>query len=311
MNEPGPCEFCVDDVLRQLVVAQQAQGRAVSWEPSGVTVVGRADDLAEAVHVLLDNAAKHGRAGTRSRSTGTTTPSRSSCPTPVLGSLPTCAPMCSSGARAATAPGVRASASPSRAIWWSSRAAAWCWTTPPGPERRSSSAYWRVRPMTQAATARGDLRILIVEDHVLFAESLELALTLEGYDARRVPVPTEERGAGALVAAMVRLRPRVVLLDLDLGGFGDGVRLIPMLAKSGANVVVVTASNDRGRWGEAIWQGARKVLPKSRPLNEILAVVRKINHNLPVMSCEEREELLAHWRRKRASGPAARSASRS
>ena len=135
---------------------------------------------------------------------------------------------------------------------------------------------------------------------MLFAESLELALTLEGYDARRVPVPTSERGAGALVAAMVRLRPRVVLLDLDLGGFGDGVRLIPMLAKSGANVVVVTASNDRGRWGEAIWLGARQVLPKSRPLNEILAVVRKINNNLPVMSYEEREALLAHWHLKRA-----------
>jgi len=154
--------------------------------------------------------------------------------------------------------------------------------------------------VTQAATARGDLRILIVEDHVLFAESLELALTLEGYDARRVPVPAGESGAGALVAAMVRLRPRVVLLDLDLGGFGDGVRLIPMLAKSGANVVVVTASNDRGRWGEAIWLGARQVLPKSRPLNEILAVVRKINNNLPVMSYEEREALLAHWHLKRA-----------
>jgi DNA-binding NarL/FixJ family response regulator len=153
--------------------------------------------------------------------------------------------------------------------------------------------------MTQAATARGDFRILIIEDHVLFAESLELALTLEGYDARRVPVPTDERGAGALVAAMVRLRPRVILLDLDLGAFGDGLRLIPMLAKSGANVVVVTASTDRGRWGEAIWLGARKVLPKSRPLNEILAAVRKINNSLPVMGYEEREELLALWQHKR------------
>jgi DNA-binding NarL/FixJ family response regulator len=153
--------------------------------------------------------------------------------------------------------------------------------------------------MTQPVTARADLRILIVEDHVLFAESLELALTLEGYDARRVPVPTEERGTGALVAAMVRLRPRIVLLDLDLGGFGNGVRLIPLLARSGANVLVVTASTDQARWGEAIYYGARKVMPKLRPLNEILAVVRKINHNQPVLSYEEREELLAHWHRER------------
>jgi DNA-binding NarL/FixJ family response regulator len=153
--------------------------------------------------------------------------------------------------------------------------------------------------MTQSVTARADLRILIVEDHVLFAESLELTLTLEGYDARRMPVPTDERGSGALVAAIVRLRPRIVLLDLDLGGFGNGMRLIPMLARSGANVLVVTASSDRCRWGEAIYLGARKVLPKSRPLNEILAAVRRINNNQQVMTAEEREELIAQWHAQR------------
>lgn len=154
--------------------------------------------------------------------------------------------------------------------------------------------------MTQSVTSRANLRILIVEDHMLFAESLELALSLEGYDVRRIPVPEEERAPAALAASVVRLRPRVVLLDLDLGGFGDGLRLIAPLARSGVNVVVVTASIDRGRWGEAIRHGARKVLPKSRPLSEIMATVRRINQGLPVMSREEREELLAHWHRERA-----------
>jgi len=154
--------------------------------------------------------------------------------------------------------------------------------------------------MTQSVTSRANLRILIVEDHVLFAESLELALSVEGYDVRRIPVPGEERAPGALAAAVIRLRPRIVLLDLDLGGFGDGVRLIAPLARSGANVVVVTASIDRSRWGEAVRCGARKVLPKSRPLNEILSTVRRINQGLPVMSREEREELLAYWHRERA-----------
>jgi signal transduction histidine kinase len=53
-------EFAVDDVLRQLVVAQHAQGRTVGWEPTGHTACGSPDDLAEAVHVLLENAARHG-----------------------------------------------------------------------------------------------------------------------------------------------------------------------------------------------------------------------------------------------------------
>jgi DNA-binding NarL/FixJ family response regulator len=63
---------------------------------------------------------------------------------------------------------------------------------------------------------------------------------------------------------------------------------------------VVTASTDRCRWGEAVWHGARKVLSKSRPLNEILGSVRRINNNLTVMSLEEREELLGLWHQSRA-----------
>lgn len=149
-------------------------------------------------------------------------------------------------------------------------------------------------------SARSDLRVVIVEDHVLFAESLELALSVEGYDVRRVPVPETWGAPGALLARVVRLRPRVVLLDLDLGPFGDGMRLVEPLARAGTNVVVVTGSLDRARWGEAVRNGARKVLSKSRPLNDILATVRRINLGLPLMDSDEREELVAEWARQRS-----------
>jgi len=151
-----------------------------------------------------------------------------------------------------------------------------------------------------SSTPRSDLRVVIVEDHVLFAESLELALSIEGYDVRRVAVPDSEQSPQALVSTVTRLHPRVVLLDLDLGLFGEGERLITPLARSGINVVVVTASNDQARWGEAVRCGARKVLSKSRPLNDILSTVRRINQGLRVMTAEEREELLEAWSRDRA-----------
>jgi DNA-binding NarL/FixJ family response regulator len=154
--------------------------------------------------------------------------------------------------------------------------------------------------MTTSVTSRSNFRIVIVEDHVLFAESLELALTVEGYDVRRVPIPDREQSPGALIATVTRRRPRVVLLDLDLGRFGDGEKLIAPLARAGINVVVVTASVDRARWGEAVRYGARKVLSKSRPLNDILATVRRINQGLQVMTREEREELLREWASERA-----------
>ena len=154
--------------------------------------------------------------------------------------------------------------------------------------------------MPHPTTSRSKLRILIVEDHVLFAESMELTLTVEGYDVRRIMIPDHAQSPSALIAQVIRQRPRVVLLDLDLGQYGNGEHLIGPLATAGINVVVVTGSLDRARWGEAVRFGARKVLAKSRPLNDVLATVRRINQGLQVMAPAEREELLATWSNERA-----------
>lgn len=55
--------FSVDDTLQQLVVSQQARGRTVHWVPTGHRAVGQPDELAETVHILLENAARHSGTG--------------------------------------------------------------------------------------------------------------------------------------------------------------------------------------------------------------------------------------------------------
>lgn len=147
--------------------------------------------------------------------------------------------------------------------------------------------------------ARAEHRILIVDDHVLFAESLELALSLEGYDVRRLELPREGGSMATLRSLALRVNPRTVLLDLDLGRFGDGVNLIAPLARANVNVVVLTASEDLGRWGGCMRLGARKVLPKSGALQQALATVRRLHLGLPVTSREELEKLLDHWAEER------------
>ncbi|MCW2772563.1 MAG: degU 1 [Nocardioides sp.] len=147
--------------------------------------------------------------------------------------------------------------------------------------------------------ARSAVRVVLIEDHALFAESLELALTLEGYDVRRAVLPEDGGSTAAMIAGLVRMRPRIVLLDLNLGPCGDGVRMIAPLVSAGVQVVVVTASVDPPRWGDCLRQGARKVLPKTRPLNEILATVRRINQGLPVIDRTEREALVQLWHQHR------------
>lgn len=140
---------------------------------------------------------------------------------------------------------------------------------------------------------------MIVEDHALFAEALEIVLTVEGYDVRRVHIDDQPLSPQQMVAAILRHQPRVVLLDLDLGPFGDGARIINPLARAGANVVVVTASLDEARWGECLWHGARKTLAKTRPLNEIVAVVRRLSQGLAVIDAPEREHLLQTFHAQR------------
>ena len=148
-------------------------------------------------------------------------------------------------------------------------------------------------------SARADHRVLIIDDHRLFAESLELALSLEGYDSRRLELPDEGGSMATLRSLALRANPRTVLLDLDLGRFGDGVNLIAPLARAHANVVVLTASEDLGRWGGCMRLGARKVLPKSGALQQALATVRRLHQGLPVTSREELEQMLDEWARQR------------
>lgn len=135
------------------------------------------------------------------------------------------------------------------------------------------------------------MKVVIVDDHQLFAESLEIALTIERYTVRRAAAGSSGSLA-ATTTAVLRQRPDIVLLDLDLGHLGDGVALVGPLTEAGAAVVVVTASTDRGRWGECVEAGALKVISKSGPLDEILATVRRVATGVPVMSRDERTELL-------------------
>lgn len=50
----------LDETLLPLVTRVTAQGHPVDWIPAGEVAMGRADDIAEVVNVLLDNAVRHG-----------------------------------------------------------------------------------------------------------------------------------------------------------------------------------------------------------------------------------------------------------
>jgi two-component system nitrate/nitrite response regulator NarL len=144
-----------------------------------------------------------------------------------------------------------------------------------------------------------DLRVLVVEDHGLLAQSLRLALSAEGMTVTVPPLLAVE-----VLAAAEREQPAVVLLDLDLGPVGgDGSVLIEPLTAGGARVIVVSGARDRLRLAGALESGAYGLLSKDVPLADLLDAVRRAAAGEPFRHAQqdERRVLLAELRSRRAA----------
>lgn len=57
---PGePTAVDLDTTIQPIVAMHRARGYPVRWSPSGLQAIGRPDDVAEVLNVLLENAAQH------------------------------------------------------------------------------------------------------------------------------------------------------------------------------------------------------------------------------------------------------------
>jgi DNA-binding NarL/FixJ family response regulator len=102
-------------------------------------------------------------------------------------------------------------------------------------------------------------RILIVDDHPSFRASARVVLESEGFDV----VGEAVDGASALTECR-RLRPEVVLLDVqlpDTDGFDVCAQII---AYDAAPTVIMTSSRDGSDFGSLVsMSGARGFVPKA------------------------------------------------
>ncbi len=85
---------------------------------------------------------------------------------------------------------------------------------------------------------RGLTRITVVDRHELFAEALDVALTLAGHRVHRVSAYEQALPTNRLLAVLQRSRPRVVLLDPDLED-SDSTPVIRPLAEAGIDKAAV------------------------------------------------------------------------
>ena len=119
--------------------------------------------------------------------------------------------------------------------------------------------------------APGVTRVLLVDDHALFSESLRLALEPEP-DIVVVGHASSLAQAERLTADT---EPDVVLLDYRLPD-GDGVTGIGRLRerRPGARVVVVTASDDDAVLAAAVEAGCAGFVTKSASIHDLLRAIR-------------------------------------
>ena len=101
--------------------------------------------------------------------------------------------------------------------------------------------------------------LLIVDDHAGFRSLARRLLGSGGFEV----VGEAADGHGAVAAAR-RLRPDVVLLDIQLPDI-DGFQVLARLGEGSAGpAVVLTSSRDRSDYGERVDRsGARGFIPKA------------------------------------------------
>ncbi len=115
------------------------------------------------------------------------------------------------------------------------------------------------------------IRVLIVDDHALFAEALAARLGREP-DLVILPIAPDARRALALTATE---RPHVLVLDLTLGA-ENGLEVLDRVRKAhpAVRVVVLTAMSDLDAMVQAVRRGAVGWLEKTESADLVARVIR-------------------------------------
>ncbi|MEX0865656.1 MAG: response regulator transcription factor [Acidimicrobiia bacterium] len=136
------------------------------------------------------------------------------------------------------------------------------------------------------------IRIMIADDHQLFAEGLSQALNSLP-DARVVGVVNS---GPALEQALKTQPAEISIVDIEMPG-GDGITTIDALGMRTRAIVVSMYASDEQK-ERAARAGARGFFSKAVPLTTLAAAVRAVadGKNLTELSDEERDQVLETYR---------------
>ena len=136
------------------------------------------------------------------------------------------------------------------------------------------------------------IRVMVADDHQLFAEGLSQALNSLP-DARVVGVVDS---GPALETALANQPAEVAIVDIEMPG-GDGIETIGRIGRQCKAIVVSMHASDEQR-ERAIEAGAKGFFSKGVPLTTLAAAVRAVadGKDLLDLDDEERDALLETYR---------------
>ncbi len=118
------------------------------------------------------------------------------------------------------------------------------------------------------------IRILLVDDHKTMLWGLERLIQAEGPAFELLGSASDGIEARTLCAD---LKPDIVLLDLDLKG-SSSLEFLPALLENGVSrVVILSANRDQATLASAVKLGARGVVSKEAPTEDVLLAVKKVH----------------------------------
>ena len=141
--------------------------------------------------------------------------------------------------------------------------------------------------------AEAPMRVLLVDDHALVRSAIRQAL-----EAPDIEVVGEARSAEEALEMAPRLRPDLLLLDIDLPGM-SGIEAVRELAPRlpDTRIVMLTVSTDRRDLLEAVRHGAAGYLTKDLTGEALQRAVRGLRRGDLAMSRIHAAQVLEHLQR--------------
>lgn len=141
---------------------------------------------------------------------------------------------------------------------------------------------------------RGEIRVLIVDDHAMVRQGLRTFLELQDRSDSRIIVVGEATNGLEAVELAASTQPDIVLLDLVMPKM-DGIQAIrKILAYSpDSRVIILTSFGEEDKVLPAIRAGAQGYLLKDIPPDELVSALRNAYHGKVQLHPEVARKLLS------------------